>query len=409
MIPKKTKQNFGILIGNTRLMLVLIVLFGIALRLIFFSGMGTSDDLTYSKDAANLGKGLNVKESITLSTRLGVILVTAVSYKLFGINDFSSVLFVLLTSIGEIILAFFFGKLLFSEKTGLMAAFLLSFFPMNVVYATKLWTDMPSAFFMALGVYLFLHSEIKTKSKIGYLASGIFIGIGYFMRESALLIALFFLLYVLYNKRIKKEYFLVIMGFAIVFAIESSIFYLLTGDPIFRIHASQEYLVEAVIEHNYFGRLEFPWGLFHYPYVILTSPLISYFYILIAVAISYILINSKKNAFSMVFWFLGLLLYLSFGSSSFFDYTPFKATERYLAVITIPGILLLAFFFQEKKPFAVKYAKTFILALLLLISIISISVRDDRNVLGDLKESSFIAPEAFLFRGAVACGKNNKT
>ena len=160
--------------------------------------MGASDDLAYSKFAINIDEGIDPDSSQTLATRLGIIYVTALSYKLFGINDFSSVLFALLTSVGSIILIFYFGKLLFNEKTGLIAAFLLSFFPLEVVYATKLFTDLPSAFFMALGVYLFLYSEIKSKFKfgLGYFLSGIFIGIGYFIREGVLLIALFFIIYI---------------------------------------------------------------------------------------------------------------------------------------------------------------------------------------------------------------------
>ena len=69
--------------------------FYLILRLIFFAGMGTSDSLVYSKTANdfNLGEGIDPKSTLTLSTRLGLIYATALSYKIFGINDFSSVLF----------------------------------------------------------------------------------------------------------------------------------------------------------------------------------------------------------------------------------------------------------------------------------------------------------------------------
>src|SRR3989338_9640936 len=151
MSSKFTKKN---LLKNTHLLLFLIVLFAVFLRLIFFSGMGISDSLEYSKTAndINEGKGIDPESTLTLSTRIGLIYATAFSYNLFGINDFSSVLFVLMTSIGNIILIFYFGKLLFDEKIGLVAAFLLSFFPLEAVYSTRLFSDLPSAFFMALGV-----------------------------------------------------------------------------------------------------------------------------------------------------------------------------------------------------------------------------------------------------------------
>ena len=114
MLQKKyTRVLRSKFIGNTKLILFFIVLFGLLLRLMFFSGMDLSDNLSYSRYAANLDKEIVPH---TLAVRLGLIYATAFSYSLFGINDFSSVLFVLLTSMGSIILIFHFGKLLFNDK-----------------------------------------------------------------------------------------------------------------------------------------------------------------------------------------------------------------------------------------------------------------------------------------------------
>ncbi len=387
MLQKRFTNASQSKLGNTKLLLFLIVLFGLLLRLAFFSGIGTSDDLAYSKFAVSMDEGIDPNASQTLATRLGIIYATTFSYSLFGINDLSSVLFVLLTSLGSIVLIFYFGKLLFNERAGLMAAFLLSFFPLDVVYATKLLSDIPSAFFMALGVYIFLYSEIKQKLKYGagYILSGIFIGIGYLVRESAVLIALFFIIYIAYKRRIKKEYFLVPLGILIIFAIELSLFFSLTNDPLFKMHISPQHLAKATIAHDFFGRLDFPTGLLHYPYIILTNNLISYFYIFIGIAMIYLLIYKRKETYTMMFWFLSLLLYLSFGSASLTQYIPFRAVDRYLSIITIPGILLLALLLSEKKYIIKKAVMPISLIFLVLVSISSVYVREDRNVLHNLK------------------------
>ncbi len=378
------------LLNNTKMLLFIVVLFGLALRLFFFSGMGASDPLAYSKAANEIDKGIDPNSTLTLTTRIGLIYATALSYNLFGINDFSSVLFVLLTSIGNIILVFYFGKLLFNKKIGLMAAFLLSFFPLDVVYSTKLISDIPSAFFMSLGVYFFLYSEIKSKLKynIGYYLSGLFIGIGYLVRESALLIGIFFLIYALSKRKVKKEYFLVALGFLTIFIIELGVFHALTGDPLYRSTASQEYLLESHSSRNHFGRLDFPTGLFHYPYIILTTNLISYFYVSIFIAMIYCWNYRKKETLVIQIWFISLLLYLSFGSSSLTSYAPFRAVDRYLTIITIPGILLLAFFLSEKKTIIKKIIMPLILTILLLTSVVSVYLREDRDVLKNLKEAN---------------------
>ena len=379
------------LLGKTYTLLLLIVIFGLVLRLIFFSGMGISDSLTYSKTAydINEGRGIDPDSTLTLSTRLGLIFPTILSYRLFGINDFSSVIFVLITSVASIILIFYFGRLLFSEKIGLMAAFLLSFFPLSIVHATKLGSDIPSAFFMALGVYIFLYAEMKHKLKyrLGYLFSGIFIGIGYLIRESVLLIALFFIVYIAYKRRIKKEYFLVLLGILIIFIVEAFIFFAVTGDPIYRTITSQEYLTNAVIEHNYFGRLDFPTGFFHYPWLFLTNNLLTYFYLFILIALIYVLTKKKKEIYIILLWFIPILLYLSFGSASFTQYIPFRAVDRYTSIVTIPGILLLAFFLSEKKATIRKWVMPVTLIFLLVMSIGTVYMREDRHLLDNLMES----------------------
>ena len=72
--------------------------------------MDASDSLRYSKTANFIGKGIENEGALTLSTRLGLVYPTSLSYKLFGINDFSSVLFVLLTSVCGIVLIFYLLK-----------------------------------------------------------------------------------------------------------------------------------------------------------------------------------------------------------------------------------------------------------------------------------------------------------
>jgi hypothetical protein len=384
--PTKILKN-GIL-RKPEFLLFLIVLFGLIFRVLFFSGIGTSDDLSYSRYSYDiLDIGIDPDSVLSLSSRVGILYVTAFSYELFGVNDFSSVIFILLTSIGNIILAYFFGRLLGNEKVGLMAAFLLSIFPLEVIYSTKLLTDMPSAFFMALGVYLFLYSEKKNKLKINYFLSGIFIGIGYIIRESVILIVLFFLLYVIYKRGIKKEYFLVAIGFIIMFIVELISLYILTGNPFFKFTVIPDYLLESYILYDYFGRLNFPQGLFHYPYIILTNSLVSSFYIFIFVSILYLIKVKKKETYLMLLWFIPLLLYLSFGSASFTQYLPFVAKARYLTIITIPGVLLLAFFLVEKNHFIKRAVMPLALAILLLTSVVSVYLDGSRNLLSNLRDS----------------------
>jgi hypothetical protein len=373
------------------ILLISIFIFGLFLRLIFFSGMGISDSLVYSKTANDLnnGKGIDPESVLTLSTRIGLVYTTSLSYLIFGINDFSATFFVLLTSLGTIILAYHFGKLLFNKKIGLIAAFLFSIFPMDIVYSTQLLSDIPSSFFMALGVFIFLNAELKQSMKYGisYLLSGIFIGIGYLFRESILLISLFFVFYVLVNKKIKLEYFLVPLGIVIIFLLELTVFYNLTSDPLYRIHSSQNYLTDAVGQQNYFGRLNFPIGLFHYPWLFATNNLLNIFYFLVTISVLFIWKHKNKNVNLLLLWLVPLGLYLSFGTSSLVQYIPFRAVDRYTSIITLPAILLISFFFFEKRYLMKKTIVPLMMALLLIYSLISVYSHGNRDLLENLKES----------------------
>jgi hypothetical protein len=371
--------------------LLSIFILGLLLRLIFFSGMGISDSLVYSNTANDLnnGKGIDPDSVLTLSTRIGLVYATSLSYIIFGINDFSATFFVLLTSLGSIILAYHFGKLLFDRKVGLTAAFLLSIFPLDIVYSTQLLSDIPSSFFMALGVFFFLKAEYQKGLNYGfsYILSGIFIGIGYLFRESILLIAIFFIFYVAVSKKIKWSHFLVPIGIAIIFILELSVFYHLTSDPFYRSHSSQKYLADAVGQQNYFGRLDFPLGLLHYPWLFATNSLLNVFYFLVAISAIFAMKFKKKNVNTLLMWLIPVGLYLSFGTSSLMQYIPFRAVDRYTSIITIPAILLVSFFFVEKKYLMNKKVIPLMMILLLVYSVISVYSHGNRNLLVNLKDS----------------------
>jgi hypothetical protein len=339
---------------STKTLFFFIILLGILLRMTFFSGITTSDDLAYSRYSHNLLYGIIDESSPILFARVGITYPTALAYAIFGVNDFSSVLFVFLTSIGNIILAYYFGKLLHSEKAGLMASFLMS--------------DLPAAFFIGLGVYAFLQAEIKSKSPSHYLISGLLIGIGFFIRETAILIALFFLGYIAYSRKIRVRFFLVPIGFLLIFAMDMLILHTLTGDFFYRFTIVPEIVSQEYAYFNYYGRLDFPTSLFHYPYVILTNGLLTVPFLLAFVSIFYILFTKQKHAYPLVLWLVPVLLYLSFGSTSLSNYIPFRADPRYFSIIIMPGILLSSFFLIDGNRTIKKFIMPLSINALLIVS-----------------------------------------
>ena len=159
--------------------LIFILIFALVLRLIFFVGLANTesqDDGVYINFAriVTLGQFSYDKTVLTeqysnpvmiLKTRSMMIYPTAFFFYIFGINDYSAVLWPLLSSLGSIVVIYYLGKLLVNEKVGLLSAFLLSFFPLDVINATRILPDIPATFFSILSVSVFFYAEKRNPKK----------------------------------------------------------------------------------------------------------------------------------------------------------------------------------------------------------------------------------------------------
>ena len=84
---------------------------------------------------------------------------TAVSFKLFGENEFAARLYTALCALGSVMLMFFVGARLFDERTGLLAAAVLIAAPYFAAMAGVVTLDMGLTFWMTLAVAAFLVAQ----------------------------------------------------------------------------------------------------------------------------------------------------------------------------------------------------------------------------------------------------------
>ncbi|MBI1935288.1 glycosyltransferase family 39 protein [Candidatus Woesearchaeota archaeon] len=383
MAPANSKKrNF--------LLLALIVAFGLFVRLAFFSGIDTSDGLFNTKYSFDISRGVFPTTQNHANSRIGLLIPVAMMYSAFGVNDYTSTALVLLTSLAGIVMIYFFGSLLFDDKIGLLSAFMLSFFPLDVIYSTKFLSDAPSSFFVALSIFLFLKAEISSRKSIPislYAFSGLSLGIAFSIREMAALAILVFLAYALYQKRLKSGHFILMAGFMLVLSLEMLFFYAETGNPLYRFSSLSSFYVNALVQDNFYGRVHLLNFFLAWPYVIFANIQLGYFYAFIGLAAFYWIINRKKVTNYLVIWLLLIIIYFNYGTSSISRYAPFLAVARYLSIVTVPGILLLAAFLMEKNTIIRKVVLPFSLIFLFCVSLGSAYLDDFRNQLGTLKES----------------------
>ncbi len=411
-ITKKLKHR------KSEIFLVLILIFAAFLRLIFFVGPCCDDDVAYLNSAYNIVK-LNFVElhnGYSFAYRTMMILPMALSFKIFGISEFTASLYILLTSLGSIIVAFFIGKFLFNARVGIFASLLLAFYPLEVIYSTHIVPDIPVAFFMGLSVLVFLYAEKNEKDKF-YILSGVTAGLAYLVKITAILIVPFILFYAIFLlKRNKTKAILrFLLGFLLIFVIEMCYSYYFTSDPFthYRSHVSaqkawghmrKKSMDEIKAQLLFYPNLMLGRGILalSQPDIMLSkgiirdiSPYCGYFFWLLVLSILFPWSYKKdgKRFLIVLFWFFSIFLFLQFGTMDIGRFVLIHRLTRFITILSIPMSLVIAHFLDVligKKPFVVMLVilGLFFLPLFLdsLARIDLVTSYENNQILGDTRE-----------------------
>lgn len=386
--------------------LLLIIIFALALRYKTFVGVCCDDDLSYTLIGNQILKGDFKPNDWIFSVRPVINYPIAFFFYLFGINDFSATLFVLMTSIGSIVLCYYFGKYFFDELTGLIGAFLISFYPLNVIYSTHIVPDIPLGVFMGLSVLLFLMGE-KRGNLLYYFLGGLSAALAYLVKGIGVLIFLFIISYYLLNKivnfkiskpsKIKKPkkrsdigLIIFITGFVLILAIEGIFYFYQTGDFLHHYNVESSYYSTPGLGYNF--NLKF------YPNAIFNlknpHPYFGYFYFLGAASILYIVLKKSRAAAVFALWFLSLFLYLEFGVMNIINFFPIHKLYRFLEIITIPLIVMISYMLARKSKPVLNFLKILVIVFLLFVSINSVT--KESNYLNNQYLSDFREIAKFL-------------
>lgn len=165
---------------------------------------------------------------------------TAVSYKIFGVNEFSARLTSGIFGVASILILYLFGKKIADKMTGLLSGLILLAFPHYVHFSKMGMMDVPITFFILLTLYLFWLGAEREK----YLFySGAILCVSYLLKGfAAFLPLLIIIVYAVLSKNIRlvlKRQFL--LGTALAFSV------------IFIWHLAQFLLAGPVALKGYFG------------------------------------------------------------------------------------------------------------------------------------------------------------
>ncbi len=196
-----------------------------------------SDDYLYAHNAFKLIDGSLQVTANEFSNRFGIYVPTSVFFFLFGVSPFSVALWSLIINLALTILVYFIVSKLISYKVAIVASLLLSTNVLLIAYSAVLFPDIFIAFYTVSIVLLCFYARSEGKSWIAFVIASFFL-FGIFTKETIFFVVPLFLglfIYDIWNKKNPHFWRNLIIGISISFLLFLFFYYLLTGDPFFRI------------------------------------------------------------------------------------------------------------------------------------------------------------------------------
>jgi 4-amino-4-deoxy-L-arabinose transferase-like glycosyltransferase len=346
--------------------LATIIVTAAALRLSRFGGYDGLDDAEYARIAHSIASGtFSLSEYLgpaVFPLRTGIIVPTSLFFWMFGLSEWTMVLYPLILSVLALPLIYICAACFFGHRAGLIAAALLAITPMDLVNATKLVPDLPAAFFAALGVTIIAladRASIERRSVVFWVGclAGISFGLSWLCKEAIAYLAPFCLAYLAVScKRNGRITFVLWAGVAAgslgVLLGEMIAYQSVVGEPLFRFREIERNYRQ--LENGFFTEgSDFGWqkgesyaraivkrllvsgpSLIFLNYYFLFLPLIG------LVAAFHGWYTKDKSFLIPSLWLITLVLMFNFFSSSLTSYMPLALFDRYFYPIIFPSIVL---------------------------------------------------------------------
>lgn len=358
--------------SNKKYFLIIIAIFllAITVRIICFVGLIGSDDLNYNRGAYDIATGSFSSQFDHQHNRLGLLLPVAGLLKIFGVHELSTTAFPFFCFIVTFGVLVHTATTCFGKWTGIIAAFLYTFLPLEIFHATMLLTDLPSAACIALsGAILYkidvrsgnnpdLHCSDNTTevyAKISMFLGGLALGWAYLIRETALFFGVFVGGYMLYrawkHKRLRWTWACFWLGVFTVIGSECGYYYWVFGTPFYRyltVDVSVNWSGAMEFTRRYFYGMSLPQYLALDRFrVLFNIPDFGFYYFFVFAGTIYGIHKRIKHIWYFIGWFLTTFLLFALSSVSLSQYQPLRSVPRYFLSLSFPGIIIMTIYFQE--------------------------------------------------------------
>ena len=293
----------------------------------------------------------------------------AALFAVFGPDDAVAALWGLLCSLVTVVVVYRIGEVLHDRAVGLLGAALCTIYPLEVINATRILSDVQLGMFVAVAVLMLVEGDWYA-SLWRYGFSGAAVACAYLANPRALVVLPLLVVCALLQGRSAPERapwraaLAVLAGFLVVFSIEAVIYSALVGDPFlsYRTQAGASYFKYL---HEPVASVDWPWLKISYtngrPFDLIQGVFgfsqrvnqFGWFFFLFLAAATYSLLR-RRNLVLLILG-IGLFMFMEFGAikveldriTGKLHYLMVFKQDRFLLVVTAPFLVLSAYLLRS--------------------------------------------------------------
>ena len=373
------------------LLVFLICMLAFLVRLSLFCGVGLGDDGNYFAAFQNIDQGMLYNTQY--HWRVSHWLLHILSWRIFGVDEFTFVLPVLLASVGCVLMSSLVASLIGGKRAGLLVGLLMAFEPFEVLHATLIASDVILSFYMLSGTYFFLRGQ-QTSKKTYFFGAACLSLLAFLVKPFGLYqLPVFILLYFFDSQRKGRAtcylYFLACLFF--LFGSLSIVSWLSVDDPFITIGIF--YDKERPIK----GPINVRRLLFYITPMFSPADFgqwlhgVHFYAVLIAALCTYFTRQGSRGLNLVLCWFLLLFCLVEFMPHQIIEGVPytFRRLHRYFVPVIPPSVIFLGLWFDAfaGKCGVIKFHRTVCVYLLCSFLCCIESTRISRIVFGEGREA----------------------
>ena len=326
--------------GN-RWLIPAIVALGCLLRMFLFTGLAVGDDVFYQLQAiAHALDGTWPPEPYHWQTRLAITLPTAAVIRLAGLHHWTMIVLPLAASTAGIYVTYRIASDFVDQRAALIATLLHAVYPLELIYATHLFPDVPVGLLQTLSLWFWIRG-LRHDRPADYALAGLCFGLGYLCRETIIMSGpAYIALWVLFGRWRRPAMSVSALVTVSIVAAEVLLYWATTGNPQYRLDAmaAQQQSPEnlALIRQSVSGG-----GFWTDPLLMLLTNQEFGLFQLALIAVVVPVWRRCPHLRPLVVWWAASFLWISYGTTVPTDYVTLQRDPRYTSVLTAPTVIVL--------------------------------------------------------------------